>query len=275
MKNIVIFTDLDGTLLDTGTYSFEPALSAINLIKEKKIPLVIISSKTAKEIMYYREVLDNDHPFVAENGGGIYFPKAYFREAPFWLNIGEKYGYYMIVQGTPYAKLVDVLKRLRSKGFKIRGFSDMDAEEIQQITGLTEDEARMAKERDFDEPIVVDESVDILALKMAIREMGLRYTSGKYLHLIGDNDKGKAIRIVMDIFTKNLGKVSFVAVGDNINDLPMLLNVEYPIVVKRPDGSYDDYILNAVPNIICSNRTGPAGFNDSIIKIVGELSEKD
>ncbi len=273
MKNIVIFTDLDGTLLDTGTYSFEPAIDAINLIKEKNIPLVITSSKTAKEIMFYKEVLENDHPFVSENGGGIFFPKTYFRDAPFWLNIGEKYGYYMIVQGTPYAKLVDALKKLRSKGFKIKGFSDMDAEEIQQVTGLAENESRMARERDFDEPIVIDESVDIMALKMAIREMGLRYTSGKFMHLIGNNDKGKAIRIVMDIFTKNLGKVSFVSIGDNINDLPMLLNVEYPIVVKRPDGSYDDNILNTVPNIICSNGTGPEGFNDSIIKIIGELSE--
>jgi mannosyl-3-phosphoglycerate phosphatase len=275
MKNIVIFTDLDGTLLDTNTYSFELAIDAINLIKERNIPLVITSSKTAKEIMYYREVLEIDHPFVSENGGGIYFPKTYFRDAPFWLDIGEKYGYYMVVQGTPYAKLVDALKKLRSKGFKIKGFSDMDAEEIQQITGLTEKEAKMAKERDFDEPIVIDDSVDIMALKMAIRELGLRYTSGKYMHLIGNSDKGKSVRIVMDIFTKNLGKVSFVAVGDNINDLPMLLNVEYPIVVKRPDGSYDENILNAVPNIICSNGTGPAGFDDSIIKLVGELSEKD
>jgi mannosyl-3-phosphoglycerate phosphatase family protein len=275
MTNIVIFTDLDGTLLDSDSYSFEPALDAIKLIKEKNIPLVITSSKTAKEIMHYRDILENDHPFVSENGGGIFFPREYFRDAPFWLDVGEKYGYYMVVQGTPYAKLVDVLKKLKTKGFDIKGFSDMNVEEIQKITGLSEKEAKLAKERDFDEPIVADDSVNLMALKMAIRDTGLRYTSGKYLHLIGNSDKGKSVRIVMDIFTKNLGKVAFVAVGDSINDLPMLLNVEYPIVVKKDDGTYDKYIMNSVPNIIYSNGRGPAGFNDAIIKIVGELSEKD
>jgi mannosyl-3-phosphoglycerate phosphatase len=64
-------------------------------------------------------------------------------------------------------------------------------------------------------------------------------------------------------------------VGDTINDLPMLLNVEYPIVVKKDDGAYDEYIMDSVPNLICSDGSGPTGFNEAIIKIVGELGEKD
>ena len=65
---LIIFTDLDGTLLDSG-YSFRKAMPALRLIKEKDIPLVLCSSKTKTEIDYYRKKLENDHPFVSENGG--------------------------------------------------------------------------------------------------------------------------------------------------------------------------------------------------------------
>ncbi|MFN3479436.1 MAG: HAD hydrolase family protein, partial [Thermodesulfovibrionales bacterium] len=63
-KKLIIFTDLDGTLLDARTYSFEPAIASLKLLREKDIPLIICSSKTRKEIEYYRERLDNHHPFV-------------------------------------------------------------------------------------------------------------------------------------------------------------------------------------------------------------------
>jgi len=78
MKKIIIFTDLDGTLLDNSSYSFEAALPALQLIKEKNIPLIICSSKTRKEIEHYRKKLYNLHPFISENGGGIFIPKGYF-----------------------------------------------------------------------------------------------------------------------------------------------------------------------------------------------------
>ncbi|MCH6574886.1 MAG: HAD hydrolase family protein, partial [Bacteroidetes bacterium] len=40
MPKVVIFSDLDGTLLDHDTYSFQAASEAIELIKSKNIPLV-------------------------------------------------------------------------------------------------------------------------------------------------------------------------------------------------------------------------------------------
>jgi mannosyl-3-phosphoglycerate phosphatase len=82
MKKPIIFTDLDGTLLDYSTYSFEKALPALQLLKEKDIPLIICSSKTKKEIEYYRKKLDNHHSFISENGGGIFIPKGYFGFTP-------------------------------------------------------------------------------------------------------------------------------------------------------------------------------------------------
>jgi len=78
MEIPIIFTDLDGILLDYSTYSFEQAKPALQLVAQSDIPLVICSSKTRKEIEYYRKKLDNNHPFISENGGGIFIPKGYF-----------------------------------------------------------------------------------------------------------------------------------------------------------------------------------------------------
>ena len=65
----VIFTDLDGTLLDADTFSFDPAEPALRLIRARSIPLILSSSKTRAEIEVYRKRLDNSHPFISENGG--------------------------------------------------------------------------------------------------------------------------------------------------------------------------------------------------------------
>lgn len=78
MARIIIFTDLDGTLLHPNIYSFAKARPALNLIKEEGIPLVLCSSKTRAEMEVYRERLGNNHPFVSENGGGIFIPKDCF-----------------------------------------------------------------------------------------------------------------------------------------------------------------------------------------------------
>ena len=102
MKKTLVITDLDGTLLDSETYSFDEALPAIRHIQTHNIPLILCSSKTRAEIETYRKQLDNGHPFISENGGGIFIPHGYFA-APV---TGEEIdGYQVIVLGTPYQEV--------------------------------------------------------------------------------------------------------------------------------------------------------------------------
>ncbi len=270
MMKLVIFSDLDGTLLDDRTYTFDPAKEALNRLKDAGIPLVLNSSKTAAEIIHYRHLMSNKHPFVSENGGGIFIPKGYFKEGPFWIDMEEKDGYDIIVQGTPYQELRKALEELKGKGFDIRGFSDISSEELSDLTGLTEDEAVMAKERDFDEPVIMGKDVDISLLKRAIRGIGLKYTSGKYLHIIGDNDKGKAVKDLGNLYTKNHGIITTVGIGDGVNDIPMFLNVDIPIVVRKSDGSHDETVMEEVIKIRMSRGIGPKGFNEEINRVIDE-----
>jgi mannosyl-3-phosphoglycerate phosphatase family protein len=273
MKRFVFFTDLDGTLLDFHTYSFDDARPAIALLAGRRIPLVICSSKTRAEIEYYRERMDNHHPFISENGGGIFIPKGYFR---FAIHAGESSVYeegdYIVIRlGAHYTQLREAMASLREEGFKIKGFGDMTPEEISEVTGLEMAEARMSKMRDFDEPFLFqgngEEQKKLLG---AIREKGFSYTRGRFFHLLGNSDKGKAVSILTTLYKKATGNITTVALGDNPNDLPMLERVDMPVIVQKHDGSYEPGI--DLPRFLKAEGIGPRGWNSVVERI---LSKED
>lgn len=273
MKKLVIFTDLDGTLLDHQTYSFTKALPALALIKKKNILLIICSSKTRKEIEYYRRKLENGHPFISENGGGIFIPKGYFQFPIQGLQftISDEYDYHVIRLGASYSDLRKALLRLRSEGFYLRGFGDMTAEEIAEIANMSIDEARMAKERDFDEPFIFEgDDAELKKLFESVKAKGFNYTQGRFFHILGNSDKGRATEILIDLYKKNYGEVITIAIGDSPNDIPMLEKVDLPIIVQKPDGSYDHRI--DIPNLIRAEGIGPDGWNKAISKFAEDYS---
>jgi mannosyl-3-phosphoglycerate phosphatase len=269
MSDLVIFTDLDGTLLDYKTYSFEKALPALALIRQKNVPLVICSSKTRKEIEYYRERLGNDHPFISENGGGIYMPKDYFifPAGSSGFQIREENGYRVIRLGAKYSDLRKVIETLRQEGFKVKGFGDMTAEEISVVADMNVYEADMAKERDFDEPFIFEGGeAETQRLFERIRSEGFSVTQGRFFHLLGESDKGKAVSILIEFYRRKLGEIMTIALGDSPNDIPMLENVDRPIVVRKPDGTYDPRI--DLPGLERSDGIGPDGWNRTVLAVI-------
>ena len=73
---LVVYTDLDGTLLDFHSYSFKAASAALRELKRLSVPLVMVSSKTQAEMLTLSNTLGIVAPFVTENGGAIFWPKA-------------------------------------------------------------------------------------------------------------------------------------------------------------------------------------------------------
>ena len=49
MSSAVIYTDLDGTLLDHHAYAFDEALETIKALKDRGIPIIPCTSKTRAE----------------------------------------------------------------------------------------------------------------------------------------------------------------------------------------------------------------------------------
>ena len=75
--NLLVFTDLDGTLIDHDTYDWTPAKPAIEALKKFSAGLVLASSKTAAEMGPLRAKIGaNRWPAIVENGAGVLPPRA-------------------------------------------------------------------------------------------------------------------------------------------------------------------------------------------------------
>ena len=72
ISKIVIFTDLDGTLLHNETFKFENIRQYIKYLLSKNISLIPNSSKTKTEILNFCHELEEELPFIVENGAAIY-----------------------------------------------------------------------------------------------------------------------------------------------------------------------------------------------------------
>ncbi|MDI6762396.1 MAG: mannosyl-3-phosphoglycerate phosphatase [Thermodesulfobacteriota bacterium] len=266
---LVIFTDLDGTLLDKETYSFEPARPALQMIKEKGIPLVLSSSKTRTEIELYRKELENAHPFVSENGGAVFVPKGYLSFSfPYDRVLGE---YFVLELGTFYPIILEILDSIKKEtGIPIKGFSDLTEEELSSISGLSLEEAEFAKKREYDEPFIIEGGErEIETVRRKIEGKGMNYVwGGKFHHILGKNDKGKAVEILKELYENEFFSISTVGIGDSLNDIPMLLAVDHPIFLKEKEG-----ISPEIPskNLLCFEGTGPQAWNEAILNILSEL----
>jgi mannosyl-3-phosphoglycerate phosphatase len=230
----VIFSDIDGTFLD-DQYSYDCTKPIADKLTALDSSLVFCSSKTQKEIEYYRKAIGLNEPFIAENGAAIYIPRNYF---PFSYTHSQTTASYNVIRlGTPYQTLRKKLEQIRSKtGAKIVGFGDMSLQELAQDTGLPMHLAELAKEREYDEPFRIIEGDKTQVLE-AIKEEGLRCTQGggKYFHLTGDHDKGKAAVILKNLYNQAFSQIETFAVGDGPNDLPMLKVVDKPFFIKKAD----------------------------------------
>jgi len=270
---IVIFTDLDGTLLDHDSYAWEAARPALDRVKASGTPWVLCTSKSRAEVEPLRDALGHRHPFIIENGGAIFIPKDYFTvPLPAHTSLGR---YLAIELGESYPALRRTLAEIaRDAGVPIRGYGDLTVQEIASLTGLSPDEAARATIREYDEPFVMEGTpADQRRVLDVMTARGVRWTrGGRFHHLTGRSDKGRAVGILADLYRSQYGPILTIGVGDSYNDLPMPGAVDRPILVKRPDGGYDPDV--ALAGLTRADGIGPAGWNAAILPLVAATDVK-
>ncbi|GKS59878.1 hypothetical protein YTPLAS18_34050 [Nitrospira sp.] len=177
-EQLLVFTDLDGSLLDPVTYSWDNAREALEQLSSREIPLILVSSKTRAEIEPLRLELQHRHPFITENGGAIFIPQGYFMSVSQEARIRE--GFEVIELGAPYASLLRALRDIEhAAGIQLRGFHDMTVDEVATRTGLTLDEAELAMRREYDEPFIIEGPPSLLpVIQREAAERQLSVTTG-------------------------------------------------------------------------------------------------
>ena len=265
---IVIFTDLDGTLLDHISYGWEDAKPALRLCKRLNIPVILVSSKTRAEMEIIRLKLELAYPFISENGGGIFFPGKEHKRASSSTFSAKKIREQS--PGLPYCFLVRCFKEIREElGWNMRGFSEMTPEEISLLTGLGIEKSRLASEREYDEPFIVleQEDVDTEVLYDAAKRRGLNIsTGGRFYHLHGKNDKGSAVKKVISWYGECHSRVVTLALGDSPNDFSMLKQVNHPVLIRS--SRHFPGVREIVPGLRITREPGPGGWNSAVVDII-------
>lgn len=268
--NIVIFSDIDGTIIDKETYSFEESIEVLHRVLQLKIPVILVSSKSASEIELYRQRMGICDPFVSENGGAVFIPQDYFKNKP--EQCFEKGDYFVRELATPLPTLSEKMEEFQDGlNHEIIFYTDLPAEEIRKISNLPLDEAELSKKRDYDLPFIVKESSDLKdedIFSLAEKVQLYITKGGRYYHILSRSDKGKAVTYLKKEFTKYFGNFISVGIGDGPNDLEMLLAVDKPIAVKKPDGTYAEELTRNVPSLIKTNHIGPAGWSEAITNLL-------
>lgn len=270
----IIFTDLDGTLLDNDSYSHHAAGPALAALRQQEVPLVLCTSKTRLETEAVRVELGNKDPFIVENGAAVLVPRGYF---PFpmleWNSDGP---YEVLPLGLPYPKVTDTLRRAsETSGCAIRGFHNMSIEEVAIHSGLTIRAAELAKDREYDEPFqfLTDSPSEICRLLNRIEAEGLTWTrGGRFYHVQGLHNKGEAAKILASLFRRLSPDIVSVGLGDGPNDISLLEAVDVPIVIPSPHKENPTTWRRSTASWRHAPHPGPTGWNQAIL---GLLAERD
>jgi len=263
----VVFTDLDGTLLDSKTYSYERSLAAMNRLKEDDIPIIFCSAKTRAEQQTYRRELALFHPFIVENGGAVFIPQVYF---PIQFDYHKAVDDLLAIElAIPRSRVRELLAEIGAQNdFRFRRFGDMTTVEVAEITGLSLESAKLAQQRDYDEPVEFDSSgKDTSEFLAKLGEAGLNWSyGGRLCHVMGGGGKGRAVEVLTRLYRKTWGKIETVGLGNGLNDLPLLRQVDIPILVQKRDHSWEDIDL---PRLRKVQGVGPEGWSRAIAELFG------
>ena len=251
---IVIFTDLDGSLLHRDTFKFDSIKDYIKSLINMGIIIIPNSSKTEKEIEKFNEELGVSLPYISENGSSIHGLNLITSNFPDKLILSrEKEELLKIFENK-------VPVKLKEKCFQIL---KMSRKEQEKILGQEDEKLKFALNRKYTLPFLFkgNKSEKKKLLKILNSNSLTLQEGGRVFNLCDNINKVKSMNRVIKILKKTEDKIKTIAVGDNYNDLDMLRSCDIPCLVFN-----DQFIQDQIniENLIFSNKPSPEGWADVI-----------
>lgn len=266
---VAVFTDLDGCLLDHSTYEWLPAEPALRLLERYHAPVIFTTSKTRAEVEYWQAVTGVRHPAIVENGGAIHLPA---NSLPVWPGDAELLpgGAARIVLGWPHMQVVQALHRAAAESrCEVRGFSDMNDEEIAVHCDLSLEQAALASMREYSEPFLLLTPRRESNLLRAFLAHGLKLTrGGRFFHAHRHPGKGEAVRRLIDLYAGFHAPLVTVGLGDGFNDEGMLRAVDHSIILKS---AHSEELQRRLPHARATTESGPAAWSQSLLALLTDL----
>lgn len=263
--HVLIFTDLDGTVLDHDSYSPAPADAFIAALDSDRTTVIPVTSKTRVEVLALIFDIAPMRVIVTENGSVIHAPEGFPWDADPSSQI-----YFPGADHETILTALDALDPFLRK--RVRGFSDMTIKEIAAETGLSLQSASKAKAREASEPFLwLGDSGELAKLEDFMADRSIKVQQGgRFFHLTGQCGKADAMRWIASQFktAKPEHRIVSVALGDGPNDIEMIEEAELGVIIPNPDGKS---IHSAKPSVITAPQPGPAGWVEAMQQIFDQL----
>lgn len=266
-EQYLIFTDLDGTLLDHYDYSFSPAVPMLKTLAEQGIPVIPTTSKTFAEVVALRQEADLHAPFIIENGAAVVIPHHCFSAKP---DGCEEYKGYWLKSFSPTRQhWLNVLQQTASD-FKqaYLGFSQMSLAQLSDATSLPLASAQAANLRMFSEPLQwLGTEQQKQAFKSLLEQAGAHVLQGgRFVHISGHCNKGKAMQWLQQLYTTSTQQTISIALGDSYNDVDMLEMADIAVQIKSV--KHDFPALERNQALWQSKVPGPKGWAQCLADIL-------
>ncbi len=256
---IWVVSDVDGTLMD-HSYDLTPAKETIKLLQELLIPVILCTSKTAAEVKVIRKQLNLTDPYIVENGAAIYGES---------LNManGE------IILGEKYEILENILKSISNEiNYELLPLNNISDQDATELTGLKGHSLILMRDRHWSMPFLNPPENMVNIINICCKKFNVEIFRGNRMsHMLSINsNKGKAINELKK-YSKN-PDIKIIGLGDSPNDLPLLLNSDFKIVIPSPSGP-NMKLLEELKNFEFTLASEPNGYGwkNEINKLINKL----
>ena len=260
-NKILIFTDLDGSILDRDTFKFDQIKQYMKKLLNSGVIIIPNSSKTESEIIEFNQELGENLAYISENGSVIN-----------GLNILNSNFPDKIILSREKEELIEIFKKNVPENLqnKCKFISNLDKKNQMGIFSLSDNKLKNALKRKYTEPFLFEgeKSERIELLKILKKKSLTLQEGGRVINLCDNVNKVKSMKKILKIYKKIQSNIKVIAVGDNYNDLDMLKNCDLPCLVFNDQFKEDQINID---NLIISNRPSPDGWADVIKKALVKL----
>lgn len=264
---LLVFSDLDGSLLDIHTLDWQPAAPWLMRLREAEVPVILCSSKTAAEMTLLQKTLGLEGlPLIAENGAVIQLDTR-------WENDSH---YPRLVTGASAEEIGRILDKVRmEQGYKFTCFADVDDHVIADWTGVSRSQAGLAKLHMASETLIWrDGDEEMAAFSSELAQYGLHFMQGaRFWHVLDQQaGKDKACRWLTEQYRQR-DRLDFttLGLGDGPNDAPLLDSVDFAVAIKGLNRQGIVLRDDRPERVYHSQLEGPEGWSEGMTYFFGDV----